>query len=86
MIFCEINNLFVTLYTILIFDYIHKYSFTYYLIVQYKNILVSIKYHLRSYSIFIKKIKCIYTYFIIMIFYSFIFYILINVNNNTILI
>ena len=48
MIFCEINNPSVILYTILIFDYIYIYFCIYYLIIQYNNILISIKYHLIS--------------------------------------
>ena len=50
IIFCEINNPIVILYTILIFDYMYKYFFTYYLIIQYNIILISIKCHLNSYS------------------------------------
>ena len=44
MIFCEINNPSVMLYTILIFC-------TYYLIIQNNNILISIKNHLISHFI-----------------------------------
>ena len=34
MIFFEINNTIIILYIILIFDYVHRYFFTYYIIIQ----------------------------------------------------
>ena len=48
IIFFEINDSFVILYTILISDYIHKYFLHIICIIKYNNILIFIKYRLIS--------------------------------------